>query len=406
MECLPALVWLVRSLDHHLSLLCVDACVTGVKMRGCIYKHWMTVWWRLFFASAAAPPVVSTPVSLSSYEALVPLSGVLFVSLHWFHPPKSLSKLTSRHDGNGQRSGVWGGTTVHQSAVHRRRRVRNGCVSSLCIWQPTSWLMHLLLQNRSAIDNNITDPQKRGERVAIKKISPFEHQTYCQRTLREIKILTRFKHENVRIRHLPCAYIVLTLLFVFQIIDIRDIIRAQTIDQMKDVYIVQCLMQTDLYKLLKTQTLSNDHICYFLYQILRSVFDSNAIRDSKFIPISSSNTEVWSTSTQPTFCIGIWSRVTSCWMRHVTWKSVTSVWPESLIQIMITPASWRSMWLPAGTERLKSCSTAKGTRNRLTSGPSDASWCVNLSYLFSGTCIYWDWHESLSLSPTQTLSCF
>ena len=35
------------------------------------------------------------------------------------------------------------------------------------------------------------------ERVAIKKISPFEHQTYCQRTLREIKILTRFNHENV-----------------------------------------------------------------------------------------------------------------------------------------------------------------------------------------------------------------
>jgi len=35
-------------------------------------------------------------------------------------------------------------------------------------------------------------------KVAIKKISPFEHQTYCQRTLREIKILTRFKHENVR----------------------------------------------------------------------------------------------------------------------------------------------------------------------------------------------------------------
>ncbi|XP_076060196.1 mitogen-activated protein kinase rl isoform X2 [Oratosquilla oratoria] len=88
-------------------------------------------------------------------------------------------------------------------------------------------------------------------KVAIKKISPFEHQTYCQRTLREIKILTRFKHENV--------------------IDIRDIIRAPTIDSMKDVYIVQCLMETDLYKLLKTQKLSNDHICYFLYQILRGL---------------------------------------------------------------------------------------------------------------------------------------
>lgn len=32
-------------------------------------------------------------------------------------------------------------------------------------------------------------------------------------------------------------------------------------------YIVQDLMETDLYKLLKTQHLSNDHICYFLYQI-------------------------------------------------------------------------------------------------------------------------------------------
>lgn len=69
--------------------------------------------------------------------------------------------------------------------------------------------------------------------MAIKKISPFEHQTYCQRTLREIKILTRFNHENI--------------------IDIRDIIRASTQEQMKDVYIVQCLMETDLYKLLKTQ---------------------------------------------------------------------------------------------------------------------------------------------------------
>ena len=67
--------------------------------------------------------------------------------------------------------------------------------------------------------------------------------------MREIKILTRFRHENI--------------------IDIRDIIRATTIDQMRDVYIVQCLMETDLYKLLKTQELSNDHICYFLYQILR-----------------------------------------------------------------------------------------------------------------------------------------
>ncbi|EPB72924.1 hypothetical protein ANCCEY_07995 [Ancylostoma ceylanicum] len=85
------------------------------------------------------------------------------------------------------------------------------------------------------------------ERVAIKKISPFEHQTFCQRTLREIKILTRFKHENI--------------------INIQEIIRSESVEQMKDIYIVQCLMETDLYKLLKTQKLSNDHVCYFLYQI-------------------------------------------------------------------------------------------------------------------------------------------
>uniref|UniRef100_A0A8C4M571 Mitogen-activated protein kinase n=1 Tax=Equus asinus TaxID=9793 RepID=A0A8C4M571_EQUAS len=91
----------------------------------------------------------------------------------------------------------------------------------------------------------------RKTRVAIKKISPFEHQTYCQRTLREIQILLRFHHENV--------------------IGIRDILRAPTLEAMRDVYIVQDLMETDLYKLLKSQQLSNDHICYFLYQILRGL---------------------------------------------------------------------------------------------------------------------------------------
>uniref|UniRef100_A0A8C5CTX6 Mitogen-activated protein kinase n=1 Tax=Gadus morhua TaxID=8049 RepID=A0A8C5CTX6_GADMO len=97
----------------------------------------------------------------------------------------------------------------------------------------------------SALDNVTTS------RVAIKKISPFEHQTYCQRTLREIKILLRFHHENI--------------------IGINDILRARRLEAMRDVYIVQTLMETDLYKLLKTQKLSNDHICYFLYQILRGL---------------------------------------------------------------------------------------------------------------------------------------
>lgn len=106
-----------------------------------------------------------------------------------------------------------------------------------------------LLFFRSAYDN-LTKTK-----VAIKKISPFEHQTYCQRTLREIKILTRFKHENVwKILPQIFSQSFEFIRFMFrQIIDIRDIIRSVDIDQMKDVYIVQCLMETDLYKLLKTQ---------------------------------------------------------------------------------------------------------------------------------------------------------
>ena len=34
---------------------------------------------------------------------------------------------------------------------------------------------------------------------------------------------------------------------------------------------VQSLMETDLHKLLRSQKLSSDHICYFLYQILRGL---------------------------------------------------------------------------------------------------------------------------------------
>merc|ERR1719361_2266823 len=89
------------------------------------------------------------------------------------------------------------------------------------------------------------------EKVAIKKISPFEHQTYCQRTLREMRILLSMKHENI--------------------IDIKDFLCENTISSLKDIYIVQSLMECDLHKLLRSQKLSSDHICYFLYQILRGL---------------------------------------------------------------------------------------------------------------------------------------
>lgn len=91
-----------------------------------------------------------------------------------------------------------------------------------------------------------------GETVAIKKISPFDHhRSFVQRTWREIKILTRFKHENI--------------------IDVRDLIFADSIDTLRDIYIVQECMDTDLHTLLKTQRLSAEHVCYLTYQILRGL---------------------------------------------------------------------------------------------------------------------------------------
>lgn len=83
-----------------------------------------------------------------------------------------------------------------------------GCCFVSC--KPVSHAFDFFFFFSSAYDN------LNKVRVAIKKISPFEHQTYCQRTLREIKILLRFRHENI--------------------IGINDIIRAPTIEQMKDVY--------------------------------------------------------------------------------------------------------------------------------------------------------------------------
>lgn len=89
------------------------------------------------------------------------------------------------------------------------------------------------------------------EEVAIKKISPLEHQTLCQRTLREIAILRRFRHENIT--------------------QILNVVVITDKSNLKDVYIVQNLMEIDLHKLLKMQKLSADHICYFVYQILRGL---------------------------------------------------------------------------------------------------------------------------------------
>ncbi|KAJ2960525.1 hypothetical protein NQZ79_g4101 [Umbelopsis isabellina] len=90
-----------------------------------------------------------------------------------------------------------------------------------------------------------------GQTVAIKRIQPFEHAMFCLRTLREIKLLRYFNHENI--------------------ISILDIVRPKSIDEFNDVYLIQELMETDMHRVIRTQDLSDDHCQYFIYQTLRAL---------------------------------------------------------------------------------------------------------------------------------------
>lgn len=57
-----------------------------------------------------------------------------------------------------------------------------------------------------------------------------------------------------------------------QIICIKDILPPASLDSFEDVYIISDLMETDLHRIIYSrQELSDDHIQYFVYQILRAL---------------------------------------------------------------------------------------------------------------------------------------
>mmetsp|Transcript_36038 Transcript_36038/g.111522 ORF Transcript_36038/g.111522 Transcript_36038/m.111522 type:complete len:435 (-) Transcript_36038:136-1440(-) len=95
--------------------------------------------------------------------------------------------------------------------------------------------------------------QVAGDPVAIKKISnAFEHATYTKRTLREIRLLRLLQHDNV--------------------IRLRTLLPPVKSDGFKDLYIISDLMETDLSSVIKSpQPLSDDHVQFFIYQVLRGV---------------------------------------------------------------------------------------------------------------------------------------
>eukprot|EP00277_Geminigera_cryophila_P030238 CAMPEP_0173057526 /NCGR_PEP_ID=MMETSP1102-20130122/799_1 /TAXON_ID=49646 /ORGANISM="Geminigera sp., Strain Caron Lab Isolate" /LENGTH=367 /DNA_ID=CAMNT_0013923071 /DNA_START=70 /DNA_END=1169 /DNA_ORIENTATION=+ len=93
-----------------------------------------------------------------------------------------------------------------------------------------------------------------GKRVAIKKIKDaVEDESDGKRLLRELKLLRHCRgHENFII--------------------IKDIIVSPSSKEFKDIYIVTDLMDTDLYRIVRSpQQLSDDHVRYFIYQVLRGL---------------------------------------------------------------------------------------------------------------------------------------
>ena len=93
---------------------------------------------------------------------------------------------------------------------------------------------------------------KTGDQVAIKKITnAFEDAVDCKRILREIRLLQHFSHENV--------------------LNLRDIMMPPPgkAEDWKDIYLVTDLMDTDMHYVISSgQELSDDHIQYFMFQLL------------------------------------------------------------------------------------------------------------------------------------------
>ncbi len=74
---------------------------------------------------------------------------------------------------------------------------------------------------------------------------------FCLRTLREMKLLRYFNHENI--------------------ISILDIQKPRNFESFSEVYLIQELMETDMHRVIRTQELSDDHCQYFIYQTLRAL---------------------------------------------------------------------------------------------------------------------------------------
>ncbi|KAG1650095.1 Mitogen-activated protein kinase 14 [Nymphon striatum] len=104
-------------------------------------------------------------------------------------------------------------------------------------------------------------------RVAIKKLArPFQSPIHAKRTYREHKLLAHMNHENSNFK------LLIVTDSLFQVIGLLDSCSpTSTLETFQDVYLVTHLMGADLNNIIKTQTLSDDHVQFLVYQILRGL---------------------------------------------------------------------------------------------------------------------------------------
>jgi len=88
--------------------------------------------------------------------------------------------------------------------------------------------------------------------VAVKKVENiFEHRSLSKRTLRELKLIRCFFHENI--------------------MSVERVMRPST-EQYSNIYIVSELMETDLACVIRSpQELTDEHCQFFIYQVLRGL---------------------------------------------------------------------------------------------------------------------------------------
>lgn len=105
----------------------------------------------------------------------------------------------------------------------------------------------------SATDSQTVLKDGTSAKVAIKKLArPFQSAIHAKRTYRELRMLKHMNHENI--------------------IGLLDVFTPSTsLADFHDLYLVTHLMGADLNNIVKTQKLSDDHVQFLVYQILRGM---------------------------------------------------------------------------------------------------------------------------------------